>query len=534
MFQNTKARLGLIAALIVLSVLALWSNYRRPGPDGKPIGQPVTLGLDLQGGSHFALELDEARAALTPAQRADAIDRALRVVRLRVEGMGVNEPVVQKSGSNRIIVELAGLSDQNRAKEVLQKSAFLEFQIVRPLSEVQPNLARMESAITAAFPNEGKAQGAAAGGDVGGLLQTKGDTAKSTTDTLATTRPLQSKFAGAGPEGQVLVADADTAAVRRYLALPQVKALLPRGSTFLWGVPDAEAQKGFSSLYLVEDEAIMTGDNLQDAQPQSDQFGRPVVTFELSRRAGRRFEKETSEHLNQQMAIVLDDRVFTAPVIRGAISNRGQIELGNATLDDATDLALVLRAGALPAPLKIVEERSVGPSLGQDSVEKGQLAGIIGILAVVALMLTYYRLSGLFAVIGLLLYVLFILGTMAALGSELSFPGIAGLILSIGMAVDANVLIFERIREELAAGRSVRPAVQEGFQHALSAIIDSNLTTLITAAILYYVGTGPIRGFAVTLAIGIIASMFTAIFVVRTIFMVYLERRSPAAQGLSI
>ncbi len=533
MFQNTKARLGLIAALIVLSVFALWRNYTRLDDSGKPTRQAVTLGLDLQGGSHFALELDEARTALTSAQRADAIDRALRVVRLRVEGMGVSEPVVQKSGNNRIIVELAGLSDQSRAKEVLQKSAFLEFQIVRPFSEIQPALGRMESAIIAAFPNEGKAQGTA-GGDVGGLLQTKGDSAKSTPDTLATARPLQSKFAAAGPEGQVLIANADTGAVRRYLALPQVKALMPRGTTFLWGVADAEAQEGMSSLYLVEDDAIMTGDNLQDAQPQTDQFGRPVVTFELSRRAGRKFEKETTEHLNQQMAIVLDDRVFTAPVIRGAISNRGQIELGNSTLDDATDLALVLRAGALPAPLKIVEERSVGPSLGQDSVEKGQLAGIIGILAVVALMLAYYRLSGLFAVMGLMLYVLFILGIMAALGSELSFPGIAGLILSIGMAVDANVLIFERIREELAAGRSVRPAVQEGFQNALSAIVDSNLTTLITAAILYYVGTGPIRGFAVTLAIGIIASMFTAIFVVRTIFMVYLERRSPAAQGLSI
>jgi preprotein translocase subunit SecD len=534
MFQNTKARLGLIAALVVLSLVALWSNYNRKDDNGKPIRQAVTLGLDLQGGSHFALELDEERTALTSAQRADAINRALRVVRLRVEGMGVSEPVVQKAGNNRIIVELAGLSDQSRAKEVLQKSAFLEFQIVRPMSEIQPSLGRMEAAIAAAFPNEGKAQGQAPGADVGGLLQTKGDTAKSAADTLTTSRPLQSKFAAAGPEGQVLVANADTGAVRRYLALPQVKALMPRGTTFLWGVEDAEGQAGMSSLYLVEEDAIMTGDNLQDAQPQNDQFGRPVVTFELSRRAGRKFEKETSEHINQQMAIVLDDRVFTAPVIRGAISNRGQIELGNSTLDDATDLALVLRAGALPAPLKIVEERSVGPSLGQDSVEKGQLAGIIGILAVVVMMLAYYRLSGLFAVVGLVLYVLFILGIMAALGSELSFPGIAGLILSIGMAVDANVLIFERIREELAAGRSVRPAVQEGFQNALSAIVDSNLTTLITAAILYYVGTGPIRGFAVTLAIGIIASMFTAIFVVRTIFMVYLERRSPAAQGLSI
>jgi preprotein translocase subunit SecD len=231
---------------------------------------------------------------------------------------------------------------------------------------------------------------------------------------------------------------------------------------------------------------------------------------------------------------VLDERVFTAPVINGAINTRGQIELGNSSMEDASELALVLRAGALPAPLHIVEERSVGPSLGADSVQNGKIAGIVGILCVVGLMLLYYRMSGLFAVAGLTLYVLFVLGALVLLDAALTFPGIAGLILSIGMAVDANVLIFERIREELALGRSVRPAVQEGFKHALSAIVDSNITTLITAAILFYVGTGPIRGFAVTLGVGIIASMFTAIFVVKTLFMLYLERRSAAAQGLSI
>ncbi|HYJ78569.1 MAG TPA: protein translocase subunit SecD [Longimicrobiaceae bacterium] len=518
MFQNLKVRLGLIALLAVLSVVFLWRNYAASG-------QIITLGLDLQGGSHYALELDESRISLTPDQRRDAIDRALKVVRLRVEGLGVSEPVVQKSGDHRIIVELAGLQEHSRAKEVLQKAAFLEFQIVRPLSDLQEAMPRIESAIAAAFPREAARDTGAA--DAGGLLQTN-PRDSTQTDSLSLSSPLASKF-GQGPNGEIMVAHADSGAVRRYLALPQVKALLPRGTTFLWGVSEAEARPGFSSLWFVTDEAIMTGEYLQDAQPQTDQFQRPIVVFELGQRAGRRFETATTEHLNQQMAIVLDDRVYTAPVIRGAISTRGQIELGDATLDEATDLALVLRAGALPAPLKIVEERSVGPSLGADSVEKGKLAGIIGIGAVIALMLAYYRLAGLFAVVGLTLYVLYILGIMAALGSELSFPGIAGLILSIGMAVDANVLIFERIREEQAAGRPPRPAVQEGFKHALSAIVDSNLTTLITAVILYYVGVGPIRGFAVTLGIGIIASMFTAIFVVRTIFLLYLERRRAAS-----
>jgi protein-export membrane protein SecD len=530
MFQNLKPRLALIAALVLLSLFFLYRNYMRPGPDGKPMRDIVTLGLDLQGGSHLALELDESRAQIPASQRADAIERALKVVRLRVDQLGVSEPVVQKSGDDRIIVELAGLSEQNRAKEILQKTAFLEFQIVRPLSDIQAVMPQIERAITAAFPTEAAGQGRTS--TVGGILETApgGEGA----DSATLTRPLESKFAGQGPNGQILVANTDTGAVRRYLALPAVQQQLPRGTAFQWGVPEAEEQEGFSSLYFLDERAIMTGEHLQNATAQTDQFGRPIVVFELTRRAGRRFEKATGDNLGKQMAIVLDDRVFTAPVIRGAIADRGQIELGGSTLEDASDLALVLRAGALPAPLRIVEERTVGPSLGQDSVDNGKLAGMVGIAAVVLLIIGYYRLAGVFAVSALTLYVLFILGSMAALEATLTFPGIAGLILSIGMAVDANVLIFERIREELAAGRAVRPAVQEGFKNALSAIVDSNITTLITAGILFYVGTGPIRGFAVTLGIGIVASMFTAIFVTRTIFLLYLERRSPAAQGLSI
>ena len=536
MFQNLKARVGLIVALILLSGFFLYSNYMKKGPDGKPMKQIVTLGLDLQGGSHLALELDESKAPIPANQRADAIDRALTVVRLRVDELGVSEPVVQKAGDDRIIVELAGLGEQNRAKEILQKTAFLEFQIVRPLSDLQGSLPAIERAILQAFPNEARASGSQSGTGVGGLLKTAEDSSKAGADSAAAPAgdPFQRKIAGQGPEGQLLVSVNDTAAVRRYLALPAVRSLLPRGTGFHWSVTEAETNPEFRSLWLLDNDALITGEFLEDAKPSNDQFGKPIVSFELSRRGGRRFEQGTSENIGKQMAIVLDDRVYTAPVIRGAISTNGQIELGNSSLEEASNLALVLRAGALPAPLKIVEERSVGPSLGQDSVDNGKRAGMIGIGLVILMMVGYYRLAGVFAVTALTLYVLFILASLVALGAALTFPGMAGLILSIGMAVDANVLIFERIREELAAGRSVRPAVSEGFKHALSAIVDSNLTTLITAGILYYVGTGPIRGFAITLAVGIVASMFTAIFVTRTLFLLYLERRSPAAQGLSI
>jgi len=530
MFQNLKVRLGLIVGLTLLSLFIMWHKA------GKNGGQPITLGLDLQGGAHYAMEIDESKKVLSAKDRSDAIDRALKVVDMRVNQMGTTEPIIQKAGNDRIIVELAGLNQasQNRAKEILQKSAFLEFQIVRPWSELQGAMPRIEQAIVAAFPNEAKpAAGTPAANAPGGLLQTKGNQAAQATDTLAASKPLESKFAGQGNAGQLLVDTAQRAAITRYLALPQVKALLPRGTEILWGVPEAEEQKGYASLWLVNADAMMTGANLQGAQAQPDQFGRPVVAFELSRRAGRRFEKATGENLNKQMAIVLDDQVYTAPVIRGAISTRGQIELGNATMEDASALALVLRAGALPAPLHIVEERSVGPSLGQDSIDNGKIAGFVGVGLVILLMIGIYHFSGFLAVAALAVYVVLSMGMLSALDAVLTFPGIAGLILSVGMAVDANILIFERIREELDHGRSVRAAVNEGFHHALRAIVDSNVTTLITCAILFYTGTGPIRGFAVTLAVGVVASFFTAVFTTRTFMELYLERRK-SVQSLSI
>jgi preprotein translocase subunit SecD len=554
MFQTLRARVALILLAIAASSFFLYRNYMR-GPDGKPAGQMVTLGLDLQGGSHYALELDQTGQKLTPAQRDDALERALTVVRMRVDEMGLAEPLVQKSGKDRIIVELAGLKEGNNAKEVLQKTAFLEFQIVRPMADLQSALPRMDQAIARAFPAAARgAASATPANPVGGILQTApradsagrdstgrdstGDStavAANTTTPAATganAAPLSSRI-GPGPNGSLAIRKTDEAEVARWLAHPEVQRVLPRGSELLWSIPETEENAEYRTFWFVENRPIMTGEHLEDAQAQSDQFGRPVVAFELSRRAGRTFEKETGKHINEQMAIVLDNRVYTAPSIRSQIGARGQIEMGTSKLEDASELALVLRAGALPAPLKVVEERSVGPTLGADSIQNGKTAGLIGVVIVVGLMLLFYKFSGLLAVTALAVYVLFVLGSLAALDAVLTFPGIAGLILSIGMAVDANVLVYERIREELDAGRNVKAAVSEGFRHALSAIVDSNLTTLITAAILYYFGTGPVRGFAVTLALGIIASMFTAIFVTRTLFLAYLQRR-PAAQSLSI
>jgi len=519
MFQNLKVRIALILGLAALCIAALVVNRSQQG-------DIVTLGLDLKGGTYLALEIDESRAALTNAQRTDAIDRALKVVRIRVEGLGVSEPVVQKSGDHRIIVQLAGLQNTASAREVISKAAFLEFQIVRP-EGIREALPRIERAVVAAFPNETRGAAAAPAGP----FQQKGADSAATTAT-----PFQSKIVGAGPEGQLLVSVRDTAAVARYLQLPAVQAALPRGTELIWGVPGSDGDENVRSLWLVDERALMTGEFLESAVAATDpQFGRPIVNFGLNRRGGRTFGRETGRNIGKQMAIVLDEQVYTAPVIQGQISRTGQITLGQeSTMETAADLALVLRAGALPAPLKIVEERTVGPSLGQDSVNSGFIAGLLGMVGVVLIMIGYYRLAGFFAVVALSLYTLYTLGVLAAMDAVLTFPGIAGLVLSIGMSVDANVLIFERIREELEAGRAVRTAVNEGFKQALSAIVDSNITTLLTAVVLYYVGTGPIKGFAVTLGVGIVISMFTAIFVTRTLFTLYLERRSPAAQGLPI
>src|SRR2546426_9697555 len=344
--------------------------------------------------------------------------------------------------------------------------------------------------------------------------------------------PLSSLLYQGALPGEYLVPVEQVPVAESLLARPEVQRLVPRGAELKWGTQDiSRGARSFQTLYAVEDRPIITGDELEKATARRDQLtNQSVVDFVLSRRGGRTFERETGRHVNDYMAIILDGRVQgQPPIIKSQIGQRGQIELGAKALQEAQDLALVLRAGALPAPLTIVEERTIGPSLGRGSVADGVRAGIVGVALVVLIMVIYYRLSGALAVAALTFYVLLTLGGMAAFGFTLPLPGRAGLVLSVGIAVDANVLIFERIREELQHGKLIRTAVDEGFKHAMSAIIDSNVSTALTAAILYLVGTGPVQGFAITLIIGIIASMFTAIFVVRTFYMIWLQRRPDMA-----
>lgn len=539
MFESLKARFILIFALAALSVWTL-------------VDRGVLLGLDLRGGTQLNVEILDPTNAMTPAARADATDRALQIIRTRIDELGVAEPTIQKAGDERILIELPGATaeDQARAKDIIQRSAFLEFRILRQVSEMQASVPRIDRLVAQKYGATLGVDSAAAGGGqqtggLSGILQPgQGDSTEAAADSVGaaaaeaagdsaaspSTTPFSSRLASTGTGDELVVPIEELPAMEQILADPEVQALLPRGTSLVLGFPETRGgvPEAFRLLYLLEDRAMMTGEELEDAQAQRDpQFGHPIVTFQLSRRGGREFERATGANVGKRMAIVLDNRVFSAPVIESQIGTNGQITMANSTIEDARDLALVLRAGALPAPITIVEERSIGPSLGADSVSQGMIAGVIGIGLVVLMIIGYYRLSGVLAVLALALYVLYMLGILSGLRAALTFPGIAGIVLSVGMAVDANVLIFERIREELDAGRSVRAAVNEGFKNALPAIIDSNLTTLITSLVLFqFGGTGPVRGFAVTLGIGLIASLFTAIFVTRSFYMLYLERRS--------
>ncbi len=557
--SNLKYRLIAIAALVLVSAWSLWprTTIERVNRGGvisfDTVSRvPLKRGLDLRGGMHLALEIDDSRGAV--ADPSDALDRAERVVRNRIDQFGVAEPVVQRVGDERLIVELPGIDDPERAIELVQQSGFLQFQITdktNALERVVPRLDAIARELGFAAPVVGGPAGPAAqSGGLTGLLGAEtaaADTAgadsaaadSATPPALAPGTPggpFQRSLAAGQMPGQYLVAASDIPLIETLLGRQEIRNALPPGKQVKWGLDSIALAGGqfYRPLYVLDTRPIITGEALIDARPSQSGLDGPAVDFQLNNEGGRRFRTETGRHINDNMAIVLDDRVVSAPTINSAIGTRGQITLGaGARLQEAQDLALVLRAGSLPVPLRVAEVRNIGPSLGQDAIDSGIRAGLLGIALVIIIMIVYYKFSGALAVAGLTIFALFTMAMLAGLDAVLTLPGIAGFVLSIGMAVDANFLIFERIREELDAGRTVRAAVDSGFQNALSAIIDSNVTTAITAAVLYQFGTGPVRGFAVTLLAGLAASMVTAIFVVRTFFLVWLSRKQ-SPQTLSI
>ncbi len=432
----------------------------------------LNLGLDLKGGTHLVLELD--RSKLPPeAKIADALERAIEIIRNRVDQFGVAEPLIARQGDRWIVVQLPGIKDSGRAKELIGKTALLEFRLV----------------------------------DDAGLMATLSKALLDKKMSLDQYFELQ--------QSGKIPADLAKTMPAGWQILPQRK--------------DTERLAG--SYLVVKSSAELTGAMLVDAKITfgggSDQLvtGYPSVSIEFNTEGAKLFGLVTEANVNKQLAIVLDNQIQSAPVIRSAIPDGHAVIEGNFTAEDAKLLATVLKAGALPAPVKVIEERTVGPTLGEDSIKAGVRSSLIGIFLVMLLMAVYYNVSGLIANLAMIINMLFIFGVLASLHATLTLPGVAGTILSLAMAVDANVLILERVREELQLGKSVRLAIDLGYKHAWAAIFDGHVTTLITSGLLFQFGTGPVKGFAVTLFWGVMISLFTAVFVTHMIYDFWMEDR---------
>ena len=408
-------------------------------PLGGLLGSSGQRSVEVADAGGGLIRITVPQAAITERIR-QTIEQSIQIVERRVNQLGTVEPVIQRQGTDRILVQVPGLQDPSRLKELLGKTAKMEFRMV---------------------------------------------------DT--TVSPDQAQQGRVPPDSDVLMSSTS----------PKIP-------------------------YVIKKQILVSGGDLTDAQPGFDQrSGEPIVSFRFNTSGSRKFAQATSENVGQPFAIVLDNEVISAPVIREPITGgSGQIS-GSFTVQQANDLAILLRAGALPAPLTVIEERTVGPGLGQDSIEKGELAAYVGSIMVIVFMLVTYRLFGVFANVAVAINVAMIFGVLSLLNATLTLPGIAGIVLTVGIAVDSNVLIYERIREELRGGRNAISAIDAGFRRALSTILDSNITTFIAAAVLFYIGTGPVRGFAVTLGIGIITTVFTAFTLTRLIVAGWVRWQRP-------
>jgi protein-export membrane protein SecD len=545
MNRNQKLKFASVFVVLAISVWLLWPTItllrmsdeaiddlkvNDPARYNELLDKSIRLGLDLQGGTYLVLEVD--LEGIDTAEQQNIVDQALKVIRNRVDQYGVSEPSIQQEGDNRIVIQLPGLPDVERATRLINKTAILELKLVGQQGELVSGLQKIDDILLSRLtPEEREVEGVVEEEAVSFLGE---DVA---TADAEKEHPFTA-FLKSFQNGAVLVDSDDIPRLKRYLEDPAVLAALPRSYQFIWSAEDVSYAGGARSarlLYYCSSRVDLSGKNLTTAsyEPDNDRPGQFQVAFNLDRVGANQFARVTERNVGRQLAIVLDNQVFSAPVIQGRIGQgRGTIT-GGFSAEEANDLAIVLRAGALPASMKVVEERTVGPSLGRDSIEKGFRAGLWGFISVIVFMLIYYRGSGLIATGALILNLLIVMAIMASKHATLTLPGIAGLILTVGMAVDANVLIYERIREELRReGSKVRRAIQSGYEHAFSTILDANLTTLITALVLYIFGTGPIRGFAVTLSLGIIASMYTALLVSRSVFDLFTAKRQ--VKNLSI
>ncbi len=504
----------------------------------------------------------------------NAIERAIGVVRNRVDRYGVAEPQIQKIGSKRIIVELPGVSNPEDVRKLLKGTALLTFHLLKEgeqagkiLNDINKTLAKMQdtsltnliSPLNADTTKKKDTVKTAGEKDVKKEIKkdttkvkkdTKKDTSNIKKDTLntlldtslesdttkAASNPFYEMF---DPElsqryGEPVVSIINKEKIERLLKLPEIAAVVPSDVTFAWSYRTIE-ERGtkFYFMYILKKDPELTGNVVTDAKYTMDQqsSGKPIVTMEMNSEGTADWARITGANINKRCAIVLDGVVYSAPVIRNKITGGNSMIEGMANLEEAKLLAIVLQSGALPAPLKIIEERSIGPSLGEDAIRSGIMSSVIALLLVALFMIVYYQFGGSIADLALVINVLFVMGIMASFKATLTVPGIAGLILTLGMAVDTNVLIFERIREELKTGKPMKTALEIGYKKAFSAIIDSHITSVITGIILYIYGSGPIQGFAITLLAGIASNLFTAIVITHFIFDILLEKGKKLTYG---
>ena len=481
----------------------------------------------------------------------DAINRVLEILQNRIDQFGVAEPTIQKQGNQRIIVELAGVQNSERARSLLESTALLEFYLVKDVTTTNELMIKIDQILkkdksVASVANELKSQQTVSDDAsseqavsvselFGGVQSTDEADSAIVDEDIFAERPFSSLLRSLG--NSIGVPEKNTFAIKKLIEKAEVQErLASMGSNFLFGhkaeeyvLTDGSVERMYA-LYLLDDQAELTGGVVEEAKanlgPQgTTSAGQPIVNLSMNSDGARKWAIMTGSNVGRQVAIVLDKKVHMAPNIREKISGGGTLIEGFANIDEAKDIAIVLRAGALPAPVEIIEERVVGPSLGAESVKSGTLSVLIGLVIVLVFMTLYYRTAGTIADFALVWNIVLVLAILASLQATLTLPGIAGLILTVGMSIDANVIIFERIREELDKGKTAKAAIDGGYNRALTTIIDANMTTLIAALVLWQFGTGPIRGFATVLFWGILISMFTAIFVTRTIFNAYVNRK---------
>ena len=490
-------------------------------------------------------------------QTENSLNSVLEIIRNRIDQFGVSEPNIQKSGNRRIIVELAGVKDPGRARKLIQSTALLEFSIVKEIEAQQSLFTSIDDLLIdkgIIIENNNSKQ-----------LETEIDTTNkdmfeelfesdnelnndldelnplSTSEELLKERPF-SGYLKAFPGG-IGVLESEYMIVKSIIDMDEIQKIIPKDGSILWGSKNNSATLNdgslisYRNLYYVNSIPELTGGVIQEATANygsagTDASGLPIVNLTMNSVGSKKWGISTGANVGRSVAIILDGNVFLAPVIRDKIPNGRTQITGLENVDEAKDIANVLRAGALPTPIKIIEERTVGPSLGKDSIDSGAKAMLLGFLFIIIFMILYYKGSGLLANIALMINIVVVLSVLTSLGATLTLPGIAGLILTIGMTVDANVIIFERIREELDNGKTVKGAIRGGYERAFTTILDANLTTLIAAGVLLGIGSGPIKGFAITLSIGILSSMFSAIFITRTFYMALTKNKT--VKSLSI